>query len=62
MSTIWSFDSIKNKHNLHRGENCMKKLYFSERTCSRCNLYWKEKNANRNRAKIPSRFDCMLHL
>ena len=26
MSTIWAFDDIKNKHDLYRGKDCMKKF------------------------------------
>ena len=24
--SIWAFDSVENKHSLHRGEDCMKKF------------------------------------
>ena len=30
MSTIWTFDSIKNKHSFYHGEGCMK-VYISHR-------------------------------
>ena len=26
MSTVWTFDDLKNKHNVYRGEDCMKKF------------------------------------
>ena len=31
MSTIWAFDSIKNKHSLYHGKECMKKFCISPR-------------------------------
>ena len=31
MSTIWTFDSIENKNNVYRGEDCMKKFCESLR-------------------------------
>ena len=31
MPTIWVFDSVKNKHSLYCGEDCMKKLTSSIR-------------------------------
>ena len=31
MSTIWTFDGIENKHDLYRGEDCMKEFYESLR-------------------------------
>ena len=31
MSTIWTFDDIENKHNLYRGEGCMKNFCTSSR-------------------------------
>ena len=36
MSTIWAFGTIENKHNLYRGEDCMKKCCASL-TCYKCN-------------------------
>ena len=29
ISTVWEFDTIKNKHSLYCGEDCMKKLCSS---------------------------------
>ena len=31
MSTLWPFDSIKNNHSLHCGEDCMKTFCISLR-------------------------------
>ena len=31
MSTIWTFDCIENKHDVYRGEDCMKKFCESSR-------------------------------
>ena len=31
MSAIWAFDSIKNKHSLHRGEDYIKKFCIALR-------------------------------
>ena len=36
MSTIQTFDNIKNKHTLYRGEGCMEKFCTSLRTCYKC--------------------------
>ena len=26
MSTIWTLDTIENKHDIHKGKDCMKKV------------------------------------
>ena len=31
MSTVWAFNSIENRHILHRGKDCMKKFCSSLR-------------------------------
>ena len=31
MSTVWAFNSIENRHTLHRGKDCMKKFCSSLR-------------------------------
>ena len=40
MSTIWTFDNIKNKHTLYQGEDCMKKFctFLRENTTNEINF------------------------
>ena len=60
---MWVFDHIENKHTLYH--DFMKKVCtsFRERATNVIN-FKKKKNANfnKNRAKIASRCDSMLHL
>ena len=41
MSTIWAFNNIENKHNLYRGEECMKKF------CESLSTIWAFNNIER---------------
>ena len=39
-SIIWGFHHIENKHTLHRGNDCIKKvLYFFKKTCGKYNSF-----------------------
>ena len=64
MPTISAFDNIGNKHILYPAEDCEIILYFFQRTCYKCNWFWKEKNAtvNKKELKFASGYDSMLHL
>ena len=52
MPTISAFDNIGNKHILYPAEDCEIILYFFQRTCYKCNWFWKEKNATVNKKEL----------
>ena len=58
MSTIWAFNSIKKKHTVFLGEDCVKELQIFIRKCRK----YKNAIVNIRRTKITLKCKSMLHL
>ena len=52
MSTNWAFDHIKNKHNLYRGEDYMKKYWKSLREHLKYIVAFEKKNVTVNKKRV----------
>ena len=62
MSTISSFKSIENKHDVSRGKDCMKRFCETLREHTMEIINFKKKFINKLTAKIISKCKNLLHL